>query len=317
MNNNLVRKWKIYAYINQINGKIYIGQTCNSLRDRSGKNGNLYTQCKKFGRAIKKYGWKNFKPVVLLENLTRDEANLFETELIKKYDTTNDMKGYNISLGGNDNTFTSIDITNQKFGHLTALELVETNKTGRYWLCRCDCGEHSIVRQEHLRNGTTKSCIKCGCSTKKVTPNDFEEDDNGAVKVFMYDGYSFIIDKESYNLIKDQRWHYEKANGRIVSSSTGENILRTLYPQFKRQRFSRYVGYADCNHCNLCKDNLFIKPKKGIDNNELIAFLQSDNEVIKFVGGSGYKKKWRNVNTGELFTTYQEATANLNQEGNI
>lgn len=316
VSNNLIRKWKIYAYINQINGKIYIGQTCNSLRDRAGKNGNLYAQCKKFGRAIKKYGWKNFKPVVLLENLTRDEANLFETELIKKYDTTNDKNGYNISLGGNDNTFTSIDITNQRFGHLTALELVDTNKTGRHWLCRCNCGEYSVVRQEHLRNGTTKACIKCGCHTKKITPNDFEEDSNGAVRVLMSDGYSFMIDKESFNLIKDQRWHYDKKNGRIVSSSTGENILRSLYPQFKRQKFSRYVGYVDGDHCNLRKANLFIKPKKGINHDELMAFLQSDDETIQFVGNSGYRKKWRNKNTGEQFATYQEAVGSLNQEDN-
>ena len=36
------KRYKIYAYVNKNNGKMYIGQTCNSLRDRSGKNGNLY-----------------------------------------------------------------------------------------------------------------------------------------------------------------------------------------------------------------------------------------------------------------------------------
>lgn len=149
---------------------------------------------------------------------------------------------------------------------------------------------------------------------RKITPNNFEEDGNGAVRVFMSNGYSFIIDKESFNLIKDQRWNYEKANGRVVSSSTGENILRTLYPQFKRQKFSRYVGYVDGDHCNLCKDNLFIKPKEDIDYEELIAFLQSDNETIKFVGHKRYRKKWRNKDTGELFATYQEAVDSLNQE---
>ena len=58
---------KIYAHINKINGKIYIGQTCLSLESRPGKNGELYLKCPAFGRAILKYGWNNFNHIILID----------------------------------------------------------------------------------------------------------------------------------------------------------------------------------------------------------------------------------------------------------
>jgi group I intron endonuclease len=50
----------IYAYQNKITGKIYIGQTDQTLSQRSGISGDRYKGCKNFARAIKKYGLGNF-----------------------------------------------------------------------------------------------------------------------------------------------------------------------------------------------------------------------------------------------------------------
>lgn len=95
INNNI---HKIYVHINKINGKMYIGQTCLSLERRAGKDGKLYLECPIFGQAIKKYGWNNFSHIVLIDNLSQEEANIIEKELIKKYDTISN--GYNIAPGG-------------------------------------------------------------------------------------------------------------------------------------------------------------------------------------------------------------------------
>lgn len=60
-----------------------------------------------------------------------------------------------------------IDISGQKFGRLTVLKRVENTKDGKaQWLCRCDCGNTSIVTGKCLRNGHTKSC---GCYNKEIT----------------------------------------------------------------------------------------------------------------------------------------------------
>lgn len=89
----------VYCHVNTINNKIYIGITSNNPYKRWGSNGLRYRE-QIFGRAIKKYGWDNFKHLVLMENLPRDVAELVEIELIKKYDSTNSKYGYNVSTGG-------------------------------------------------------------------------------------------------------------------------------------------------------------------------------------------------------------------------
>ena len=49
------RNYKIYMHKNKINGKVYIGQTKQSLKNRW-SNGYGYRECPKFWRAIQKYG---------------------------------------------------------------------------------------------------------------------------------------------------------------------------------------------------------------------------------------------------------------------
>lgn len=53
------------------------------------------------------------------------------------------------------------DISGEKFGRLTAIKLMGSNKFNKHlWLCKCDCGEEKCVIYSSLVNGTTKSC---GC----------------------------------------------------------------------------------------------------------------------------------------------------------
>lgn len=53
------------------------------------------------------------------------------------------------------------DITNQRFGRLTAVKpLRSEKKIGVIWLCRCDCGGEKEVPTSRLIHGTTRSC---GC----------------------------------------------------------------------------------------------------------------------------------------------------------
>ena len=67
-----------------------------------------------------------------------------------------------------------IDLTGQTFGRLTVLDKT-IGKDGRiYWICKCLCGESTIVEGASLRRGYTKSC---GCflrenSRKKATIHD-------------------------------------------------------------------------------------------------------------------------------------------------
>lgn len=92
------KSFKIYVHIAP-NGKLYIGQTCQDLSDRS-RNGLGYKDSPAFYNAICKYGWSNFKHIVLLDGLSLEQANIFEEYLITKYRSNNKRYGYNIAKGG-------------------------------------------------------------------------------------------------------------------------------------------------------------------------------------------------------------------------
>lgn len=93
-------KYKIYIHINNINKKVYIGQTCQK-ENRRWRNGNGYNHSPLFFNAIKKYGWNNFSHKILEENLSKSEANNREIYYINFYKSNNPEFGYNCSEGGN------------------------------------------------------------------------------------------------------------------------------------------------------------------------------------------------------------------------
>lgn len=58
-----------------------------------------------------------------------------------------------------------IDLTDQRFGRLVVIARAERKSNFTYWICRCDCGNQTVVRRDHLMDGTTSSC---GCFSREV-----------------------------------------------------------------------------------------------------------------------------------------------------
>lgn len=97
-----MKTFVIYCHTNKINGKKYIGQTCEDPERRWRRNGSGYKDSPKFYNAILKYGWNNFNHEILEKDLNEQEANEREIFWIAYYDTfNNDEKGYNMTPGGN------------------------------------------------------------------------------------------------------------------------------------------------------------------------------------------------------------------------
>lgn len=92
--------YSVYMHVSP-SKKVYIGITCQKDLNRRWQNGQGYRTQIRFYRAIQKYGWDNFEHIVLLNGVTKREAEEKEIELIKKYDSVNPQKGYNIENGGN------------------------------------------------------------------------------------------------------------------------------------------------------------------------------------------------------------------------
>lgn len=90
--------YTVYKHISPSN-KVYIGITSRKPELRWRK-GNGYYNNKHFYNAIQKYGWDNFKHEILFENLSKEEAEQKEIELIDYYNSTNTLFGYNHDNGG-------------------------------------------------------------------------------------------------------------------------------------------------------------------------------------------------------------------------
>lgn len=56
-----------------------------------------------------------------------------------------------------------LDLTGQRFGKLTALAPAENIGGCTAWLCRCDCGQETVVITKRLRDGHRTSC---GCDNE-------------------------------------------------------------------------------------------------------------------------------------------------------
>lgn len=67
-----------------------------------------------------------------------------------------------------------LDITGQEFGRLEVIEFAGYNKHWAVtWKCRCECGNETIVRSDHLRYGKISSCgcLKAEESAKRGRAN--------------------------------------------------------------------------------------------------------------------------------------------------
>ena len=89
----------IYKIFNDVNEKVYIGQTTQSIKARwSGHKHDMQTTDSHLYRAMRKYGIDNFHIEIIVE-CHRDELNELEIYYINKYDSI--ANGYNSTSGGN------------------------------------------------------------------------------------------------------------------------------------------------------------------------------------------------------------------------
>ena len=94
---------KIYKITNNINGKVYVGQTTKTLTERFKKHcwgtteNDQYHLNMAIKKAIRKYGKENFT-IELIEEVETSKLDEREVYWISYYDSYNN--GYNCTLGG-------------------------------------------------------------------------------------------------------------------------------------------------------------------------------------------------------------------------
>lgn len=94
------KPWKVYVHINKTNGKLYVGVTSKAKPEHRWREGRGYHENTHFASAIKKYGWDNFKHIILFDDLTEEQAKYTERLLIMTWQAQDNKHGYNMTSGG-------------------------------------------------------------------------------------------------------------------------------------------------------------------------------------------------------------------------
>lgn len=169
-----MNSYKVYMH-ECPNGKKYIGITQQELKKRW-NYGNGYKSCILFNKAIKKYKWKNIKHIILYENLTKEQAEQKEIELIAKYQTNDNKYGYNICSGGNGTPSHKVsEETKKKISNNTKKAM--NNSIVKEKIIKCHLGKK--LSEEH------KEKIKLSARTYKTeeTKQKMRESNKNKMKV--------------------------------------------------------------------------------------------------------------------------------------
>ena len=195
------------------------------------------------------------------------------------------------------------DLTGMVFGRLTVLEQAEDyiNPNGKHyaqWLCQCNCGSNpKIVKQENLKNGTTKSC---GCLhleratqiAKKFLHKTNKYDLSGDYGIGWTSNTNeeFYCDLADYDKIKDYYWHED-------IHKDGLHTLRTYIPDTKKSVYMHVLlGYKnydhiDRNELNNRKSNL--RPATASENTTNRRRFKNNTSGYTGVVWHKQTQKWR------------------------
>jgi hypothetical protein len=155
-----------------------------------------------------------------------------------------------------------INLIGNKYGRLTVVEISKkVSANGRsYWVCKCDCGNTTIVRGSHLKNGSVQSC---GCYSderrlKGLLPGEagfnslFSEYRKGARNKKL----NFSLSKEEFKILVTGNCFYCGQGPSQLSKSSSEHSI-FLHNGVDRVDNSR--GYESgnvvscCSRCNRMK----------------------------------------------------------------
>lgn len=116
----------------------------------------------------------------------------------------------------------SIDITNKRFGRLTAIKRVDNYKSpsgaiAERWECVCDCGNKKIITKCSLLNGFSKSC---GCYRKELRTKEQKiEIKDGYALVECANGKKFVVDKSDIETVRAYHWHISRGGYPVTNDN--------------------------------------------------------------------------------------------------
>ena len=174
------------------NGKIYIGITKQNPIKRW-LHGKGYQKQEYFYNAILKYGWDNIEHRILFTELSQEEAEQKEIELIKQYRSNQREFGYNIENGGHINKMSKETIEKIRIANTGKHHNKETCEAFR------EIQKARWQDEEYRKNQIEKRMGQVAWNKGKETPQEVREKQRQA-KLGKYVGDKHWNSKRIINL---------------------------------------------------------------------------------------------------------------------
>ena len=180
------------------------------------------------------------------------------------------------------------DLTGQRFGRWTVLNLCEKTGRERYWRCQCDCGTIKDVMGRNLKNGKSTSC---GC---------YKKERNTQLISSLNQQRALDLTGQKYGLLTPIEPTNERSGGSVVWKCQCDcgNIT---YVSVSGLRGSRPIRSCGCQHRSFGEQEII----KILENNEIQYeeqytfpdlknkrydfFLPTEQRLIEFDGEQHYK----------------------------
>ena len=145
-----------------------------------------------------------------------------------------------------------IDLTGKRYGNLVVVKRAGTyvspgGSKSVTWLCRCDCGNETVVQATSIKSGVIKSC---GC--KKFLHPFNETEEKGDVVCIKVGDREVLVDKDDMKLIYPNRVHIGKNGYAYVGKHTA--LHKIIHPCEK----GYFVDHINQNRLDNRKENLRI-----------------------------------------------------------
>lgn len=184
------------------------------------------------------------------------------------------------------------DLIGQRFGRLVVIKRAENDKYNHIqFLCKCDCGNETIVNKYHLKNNNIKSC---GCLRSETTSQRTKKyntyDLSGEYGIGYTDkGEEFWFDLEDYDKIKDYYWRLD-GSGYLIANDK----INDVYILMHRHILDNPDGIVDHIFHDKKDNRKYNLRICSPSQNSMNQILRSDNTSgVKGVNWHSSKNKWR------------------------
>ena len=189
------------------------------------------------------------------------------------------------------------DLTGNKYGRLTVIELDHIKKTEKrsrtYWKCICECGNEIVVRSDSL--GTTT--LSCGCITKENIKKLVESDKSKENRFKATHGES---NTRFYKIFEGMKARCNRPSHSMYRNygAKGVKVEWESYEEFKKDMYDSYIEHV----------NEFGEKETTIDRIDSNGNYKKDN-----CRWSTHKEQSRNISTNVLVIMEDGSLKNLQE----